>query len=73
MWVRRTGTILLVIGFAMLVFAAVIRDPTALDANIGAGGLTLIGIPVGALGCVFLVGDLIATLAHRRRESSTRR
>lgn len=59
---RTVGTVLLGIGFSMLAAAILIRDPTALDANIGAGILSLLGIPVGALGLV-----LIALQAVRSR------
>ncbi len=59
---RTVGTVLLGIGFSLLVAAILIRDPTALDANIGAGILSLLGIPVGALGLV-----LIALQAVRSR------
>ena len=59
---RTVGIVLLGIGFSLLAAAILIRDPTALDANIGAGILSLLGIPVGALGLV-----LIALQAVRSR------
>lgn len=56
MFIRTLGTILLALGFVMLASAALIRDPTALDANIGAGALTLFGIPAGILGLILMAG-----------------
>jgi hypothetical protein len=53
--IRDVGTVLLGVGFAMLAGAAVIHDPTALDANIGAGALTLLGIPLGAVGLALVI------------------
>lgn len=50
MFIRTLGVTLLALGFVILASAALIRDPTALDANIGAGALALIGLPVGTLG-----------------------
>lgn len=55
MIIRAIGTVLLGIGFVALSTAAFIRDPAALDANIGAGVLTLVGIPLGAVGLVLAI------------------
>lgn len=57
MMIRHLGTILLGSGFMMLVGAVLLWDPTAQDANIGAGILSIVGVPVGAIG-------LALTLAH---------
>lgn len=57
MFMRHAGTVLLGVGFVMLAGAVIIRDPTAPDANIGAGILSIIGIPVGMVG-------LVLTIAH---------
>jgi hypothetical protein len=59
MIIRKAGTILLGIGFVFVAVAALIRDPVALDANIGAGGLLLVGIPVGAFGLVMTIGGAV--------------
>ncbi|MGO2520860.1 MAG: hypothetical protein ACTH8F_12115 [Microbacterium sp.] len=67
MFIRNLGTILLGLGFVMLASAALMRDPTALDANIGAGVLTLVGIPVGTLGLALTVAHDIYRMWHRRR------
>lgn len=66
MFIRTLGVILLALGFVMLASAALIRDPTALDANIGAGALSLIGIPVGTLG-LFLTAASAVYLTWRER------
>lgn len=64
---RNIGTVLLGLGFTMLAIAALIRDPTAPDANIGAGGLTLIGIPVGTLGLAMIIAhEGYAVWRHHR-------
>lgn len=55
MIIRAIGTVLLGIGFVALATAAFIRDPAALDANIGAGVLTLVGIPLGAVGLALMI------------------
>ena len=65
MFIRNLGTILLGLGFVMLASAALIRDPTALDANIGAGVLTLVGIPVGTLGLALTVANAVYRTWHR--------
>jgi hypothetical protein len=71
--IRNIGTVLLGLGFTMLTIAALIRDPTALDANIGAGGLTLIGIPVGTLGLAMIIADRgYAAWRHRRDRLASR-
>lgn len=59
MIIRKAGTILLGVGFVFVALAALIRDPVALDANIGAGGLLLVGIPVGAFGLVMTIGGAV--------------
>lgn len=63
--IKTAGLSLLVVGYLSLAAAALIRDETAPDANIGAGLLTLLGLPAGALGLVLLV---VATLARRSRQ-----
>ncbi|MEC5180145.1 hypothetical protein [Arthrobacter sp. CG_A4] len=64
---RVTGTILLAVGFLMLAGAWAITDPFANDANIGAGGLILLGRPAGAVGLVVLLVDGI--LRRRRHDA----
>jgi hypothetical protein len=64
---RTIGTILLALGFLMLVGARAITDPFALDANIGAGGLIFLGQPLGAIGLLLLIVDAIIRLTQRRR------
>lgn len=67
MTIRRLGTVLLGLGFALLASAALLRDPTALDANIGAGVLTLVGIPAGLLGLLLTITQAVYRAWHRRR------
>jgi len=67
MFIRSLGTILLALGFVMLASAALIRDPTALDANIGAGLLTLVGIPLGGLGLALTIVHDVYRAWRRRR------
>ncbi|RUQ98164.1 hypothetical protein [Labedella endophytica] len=62
---RTLGTVLLAIGFTMLAVAVLIRDPTALDANIGAGALSLVGIPLGAVGLVLVVVTAVVLRVRR--------
>ena len=64
---RTIGTILLAIGFLMLAVAWAITDPFADDANIGAGGLILLGRPAGVLGLVLLIVDALVRFSRRRR------
>jgi hypothetical protein len=64
---RTTGIILLAIGFVMLVAADAITDPTALDANIGAGGLIFVGQPLGGVGLLLVIIDAIARRVRRKR------
>nr|RZI34304.1 hypothetical protein BJQ95_03445 [Cryobacterium sp. SO1] len=64
---RTTGTLLLAIGFTMLMLAWVITDPYANDANIGAGGLIFFGRPVAGSGIVLLVADAVLRATRRRR------
>jgi hypothetical protein len=64
---RTTGIILLAIGFVMLVAADAITDPTALDANIGAGGLIFVGQPLGSVGLLLVIIDAIARRVRRKR------
>lgn len=64
---RSLGSILLGLGFALLASAALMRDPTALDANIGAGVLTLVGIPAGLLGLLLMIAHAVYRAWHRRR------
>ena len=63
---RVTGTILLAVGFLMLTGAWAITDPFANDANIGAGGLILLGRPAGGAGLLILLVDGI--LRWRRHD-----
>lgn len=65
--VRNLGTTLLAIGFALLVSAVLIRDPLALDANIGAGILSVAGIPIGAVGLALVIADAVSILWARSR------
>jgi hypothetical protein len=51
----------------MLWVAWAITDPFAGDANIGAGGLILLGRPTGALGIVLLLVDAVLGVLRRRR------
>ena len=62
---RVTGTILLAVGFLMLAGAWAITDPFATDANIGAGGLILLGRPAGGIGLLILLVDGILRLRRR--------
>jgi hypothetical protein len=64
---RTTGIILLAIGFVMLVAADAITDPTALDANIGAGGLVFVGQPLGSVGLLLIIIDAVARRVRRKR------
>jgi hypothetical protein len=64
---RTTGIILLAIGFIMLVASDAITDPTALDANIGAGGLIFVGQPLGSVGLLLIVIDAIVRRVRRKR------
>ncbi|PPG38143.1 hypothetical protein [Pseudoclavibacter sp. RFBA6] len=61
------GTVLLAVGFLALAGAHLITDPTALDANIGAGFLTIVGLITGATGLlVSVIGALLGTRRRRR-------
>lgn len=64
---RVVGTVILAIGFMMLALAILIRDPAALDAIIGAGALSLVGMPLGALGLVLLVVGAVVERSRRVR------
>lgn len=75
MMIRRAGNFFLGAGFLMLATAALIRDPTALDSNIGAGALTLVGIPAGGIGLVMVTGHVVyaswrESRPRRRRSAS---
>lgn len=70
MTIRGSGETLLGLGFALLASAAFIRDPAASDANIGAGILILVGIPVGLLGLLLTSAE--AVFRARRRQPDTR-
>lgn len=59
------GTVLLAIGFLALAGAHLVTDPTALDANIGAGFLIIVGLVTGAAG--LLVSVIAALFGMRRR------
>jgi hypothetical protein len=67
---RTTGIVFLALGFVMLVAADAITDPTALDANIGAGGLMFIGRPLGGLGLLLIIVDAVLRGMRRRRSAS---
>ncbi|MBF4457876.1 hypothetical protein C5E07_17710 [Pseudoclavibacter sp. RFBJ3] len=56
---RLLGTILLAIGFIALASAVLITDPTALDANIGAGILQMAGFVAGGAGLAVLLITLL--------------
>ena len=71
MIVRNVGTVLTAVAFAMLATAALIRDPTALDANIGAGGLILVGIPLGVAGLFLLIVGAVFEAWRRGRRPRT--
>jgi hypothetical protein len=64
---RTTGIILLAIGFVMLVAADAITDPTALDANIGAGGLIFVGQPLGSVGLLLIISDAVVRRVRGKR------
>jgi hypothetical protein len=64
---RTTGIILLAIGFVMLVAADAITDPTALDANIGAGGLIFVGQPLGSVGLLLIIIDAVVRRVRGNR------
>ncbi|NYF16647.1 hypothetical protein HDC37_001472 [Microbacterium sp. AK009] len=49
------GTVLLGCGFAMLVGVVLLLDPAAPDANIGAGILAMVGVPLGTLGLLMII------------------
>jgi hypothetical protein len=69
---RTIGTILLAAGFLSLIGADAIIDPFAADANIGAGGLILLGRLAGSVGLIVLVVDVIVAANRRRRTISER-
>lgn len=71
--VRLIGTSLLALGFALLVTAVLIRDPVALDANIGAGILSMLGIPIGVVGIALIIADAIARAWSPKRPQSSDR
>src|SRR5690554_917861 len=75
MIIRAMGTVLLGIGFVALATAAFIRDPAALDANIGAGVLALVGVPLGAVGLTLTIagGAYEAWKRRGRRRRGARR
>lgn len=52
---RSVGTVLLALGFLALSTSVLVRDPTAPDANIGAGLLDMVGIVTGATGLLALI------------------
>ena len=70
MLIRKLGTVLLGTGFLMLAGAALIRDPTALDANIGAAFLTFLGLPVGALGLLVIVVHSLYMLWRKKQRGT---
>lgn len=63
--IKTIGTILLAIGFITLLVAWAITDPTSADANIGAGGLILLGRLAGSIGLILVILDVI--LSTRRK------
>lgn len=68
---RTTGTILVVIGFIMLAGAWAITDPFVNDANIGAGGLVLLGRPIGAIGVLLLIIHTALRISRRRPKANS--
>jgi len=66
MLIRYAGTILLGLGFAMLAGAVLLWDPTAPDANIGAGILSIIGLPVGAIGLALTIAQVAYAMWERK-------
>jgi len=62
---RGFGITLLTLGFVALATLAWIYDPTALDANIGAGFLKIVGIPLGLLGLLLLLIDGVRSIVSR--------
>jgi hypothetical protein len=64
---RTIGTVLLAVGFLALAGAWAITDPVANDANIGAGGLILLGRPAGIAGLVLIVADAVYRALRRHR------
>jgi hypothetical protein len=68
MWIRSLGTVMLGVGFVMLAVVVVFRDPTALDANIGAGFLVLVGVPVGTIGLLLTAGHAAYAAIVGRRQ-----
>ncbi len=66
-----TGTALLAAGFAMLVGVVLIWDPTAADANIGAGFLAMVGVPLGALGLALILAHAGYRIWERAQASKT--
>lgn len=62
---RHTGTVLLALGFAMLAGAVLILDPTAPDANIGAGILAIVGVPTGSIGLALIVAHVAFAIRVR--------
>ncbi len=62
------GTILLGVGFAMLVGVVLIWDPTAPDANIGAEALATLGVPCGVLGLALIVAHTAVQLWERAQK-----
>jgi hypothetical protein len=71
MIIRKVGTILLGVGFVFVALAELIRDPVALDANIGAGGLLFVGIPLGAIGLVMTIGGAVYEAWSKRAKRSS--
>ncbi|WJL96627.1 hypothetical protein QSU92_05475 [Microbacterium sp. ET2] len=59
------GAILLGLGYAMLVGVVLIWDPTAPDANIGAGILATVGVPCGALGGALILANAALRIWER--------
>ena len=59
--IKLIGTILTATGFLALATATLIRNPLTPDANIGAGILSLIGLPSGAVGLLLLTTVVIGS------------
>jgi hypothetical protein len=67
MLTRYVGTILLGVGFTMLAGAVLLWDPTAPDANIGAGILSVVGLPAGAIGLALIIAHIAYATWERIR------
>lgn len=66
MMIKAIGAGLTAIGFTALAASTLLRDPAELDANIGAGILAMIGIPVGSIGVLTMIITTLVSMAHTR-------